>query len=68
MSAKLVPAFADRGVSRRQRGGSLRPYSRLYRPFEVILRRFNVFKMCSSANYVKKNILNFVIINLIIGN
>jgi hypothetical protein len=31
-SAKLVPTFADRGVSRGQRDGSLRPYSRFYRP------------------------------------
>jgi hypothetical protein len=28
LSAKLVPTFADRKVSRSQRGGSLRPYSR----------------------------------------
>jgi hypothetical protein len=30
--AKLVPTFADRGVPRGQRDGSLRPYSRVSRP------------------------------------
>jgi hypothetical protein len=32
LSAKLVPTFADRGVSRGQRNGSPRPDSRLSRP------------------------------------
>jgi hypothetical protein len=32
LSAKLVPIFADRGVPRGQRDGSLRPNSRLSRP------------------------------------
>jgi hypothetical protein len=32
LSAKLVPTFADRGVSRIQRNGSLRLHSRLSRP------------------------------------
>jgi hypothetical protein len=32
LSAKLVPTFADRGVSRSQRKGSPRPYSRFSRP------------------------------------
>jgi hypothetical protein len=32
LSAKLVSTFADRGVSRSQRCGSLRPYSRFPRP------------------------------------
>jgi hypothetical protein len=32
LSAKLVPTFADRRMSRGQGGGSLRPYSRLSRP------------------------------------
>jgi hypothetical protein len=31
LSAKLVPTFADRGVPRGQRDGSLLPYSRLSR-------------------------------------
>jgi hypothetical protein len=31
LSAKLVPTFADRGVSRGQRNGSPRPYSRISR-------------------------------------
>jgi hypothetical protein len=30
--AKLVPTLADRGVSRSQRGRSLRPYYRFSRP------------------------------------
>jgi hypothetical protein len=32
MLAKLVPTFADRGMSRSQRGGSLLPYFRISRP------------------------------------
>jgi hypothetical protein len=32
LSAKLMPTFADRGASRGQRGGSLRPQSRFSRP------------------------------------
>jgi hypothetical protein len=32
LSAKLVPTFVDRGVSRSQRDGSPRPYSRFSRP------------------------------------
>jgi hypothetical protein len=32
LSAKLVPTFADRGVPRGQRDGSLRPYYRISRP------------------------------------
>jgi hypothetical protein len=32
LSAKLVPTFVDKGVSRSQRGGSLRPYSGFSRP------------------------------------
>jgi hypothetical protein len=31
LSVKLVPTFADRGVPRGQRDGSLRPYSRFSR-------------------------------------
>jgi hypothetical protein len=31
-SVKLVPTFADSGVSHGQRDGSLRPYSRISRP------------------------------------
>jgi hypothetical protein len=40
MSAKLVPIFADRGVSRGQRDGSLRPYSRISRlePLPLVSR------------------------------
>jgi hypothetical protein len=32
LSAKLVSTFADRGVPRGQRDGSLQPYSRFSRP------------------------------------
>jgi hypothetical protein len=32
LSTKLVPTFADRGVSRSQRSGSLPPYSQIWRP------------------------------------
>jgi hypothetical protein len=32
LSAKLIPTFADSGVPRGQRDGSLLPYSRLSRP------------------------------------
>jgi hypothetical protein len=35
LSAKLVPAFADRGVLRNQRNESPRPYSRLSRPEQL---------------------------------
>jgi hypothetical protein len=36
LSAKLVPTFADRGVSRAQRDGSLRPYSLVSRPEQLL--------------------------------
>jgi hypothetical protein len=36
MSRKLVPIFADRGVSRCQRGGSLWQYSRFSRPEQLL--------------------------------
>jgi hypothetical protein len=36
LSAKWVPTFADRGVSRGQRDGSLRPYSRFSRQEPVL--------------------------------
>jgi hypothetical protein len=36
LSAKLVPTFADRGVSSSERDGSLRPYSRISRPEPLI--------------------------------
>jgi hypothetical protein len=34
--AKLVPTFVDRGVSRSQRDGSLRPYYRLSKPEQLL--------------------------------
>jgi hypothetical protein len=37
LSVKLVPTFADRGVSRGQRGGSLLPYSLLSGPEPLLL-------------------------------
>jgi hypothetical protein len=37
LSAKLVPTFADRGVPRGQRDGSLRPCSRFSRPEPLLL-------------------------------
>jgi hypothetical protein len=49
MSAKLVPNFADRGVSRCQRDESLRPYSRLSRPAspdDHKLKSFLVLENC----------------------
>jgi hypothetical protein len=38
LSAKLVPTFTDRGVSRGQRDGSLQPYSRISRPEPLLLQ------------------------------
>jgi hypothetical protein len=37
LSAKLATTFADRGVPRGHRNGSLRPYSRLSRPESLLL-------------------------------
>jgi hypothetical protein len=37
LSTKLVTTFADRGVSRSQRNGSLRPFSRFSRPKPLLL-------------------------------
>jgi hypothetical protein len=36
LSTKLMPAFVDRGMSRGQRDGFLRPYSRLSRPEQLL--------------------------------
>jgi hypothetical protein len=44
-TAKLVPTFADRGVLRSQRDGSLQPYSRLSRPEPLLF-------LSSSSSFV----------------
>jgi hypothetical protein len=44
LSAKLVPTFAE--VTRDQRGGSLRPYSRFSRPFQVYISQSNAVTRC----------------------
>jgi hypothetical protein len=79
LSAKLVPTFVDRGPSRSQHNGSLRPYSRISRPEPLLFLpssslivltrpsgpRYRLsYRWKSRVKFVKATIL---VINFLIG-
>jgi hypothetical protein len=51
LSAKLVPTLAERGVSRSQCGGSLRPYSRFSRQKQLLF--YQVAPLLYSRGWVE---------------
>jgi hypothetical protein len=51
LSAKLVPTFADRGMPRGQRDGSLQPHSRISRP-DFLLHNINSVRTSQEAQYI----------------